>query len=75
MYIDDILLIAQSPEILKQYTLTTLDLLEALGHLVNYPKPQLTHTQSTTLPWFVVNCKLGNSASQFPKDRIIQREA
>ena len=59
MYIDDILLIAQSPEILKQYTLTTLDLLEALGHLVNYPKSQLTHTQSTTLLWFVVNCKTG----------------
>ena len=59
MYIDDILLIAQSPEILKQYTLTTLDLLEALGHLVNYPKSQLTHTQSTTFLWFVVNCKTG----------------
>ena len=57
MYIDDILLIVQSPEILKQYTLTTLGLLEALGHLVNYPKSQLTHTQSTTFLWLVVNCK------------------
>ena len=48
VYIDDILLIAQSPELLKQHTLATLNLLAALGYLVNYPKSQLIPTQSTT---------------------------
>ena len=41
VYIDHILLVAQSPKLLKQHTLATLNLLEALGYLVNYPKSQL----------------------------------
>ena len=48
VYIDNILLIAQSLELLKQHTLATLNLLEALGYLVNYPKSQLIPTHSTT---------------------------
>lgn len=40
VYIDDILLIAQFHELLKQHTLATLNLLAAVGYLVNYPKSQ-----------------------------------
>ena len=75
MYKDDILQIAQSPEILKQHTLTTLDLLEALGHLVNYPKSKLAHTQSTIFLGLVVNCKTGELSFPISKVKTIQKEA
>ena len=75
MYIDDILLIAQSPKLLKQHTLSTLNLLEALGYLVNYPKSQLIPTQSTTFLGFVVDCQTGELSLPSSKVKSIQKEA
>ena len=75
MYINDILLIAQSPKLLKQHTLATLDLLEALGYLVNYPKSQLTPTQTTTFLGFVVICTTWELSLPISKVKTIQKEA
>ena len=75
MYINDILLIAQSPKLLKQHTLATLDLFEALGHLVNYPKSQLTPTQTTTFLGFVVICTTWELSLPISKVKTIQKEA
>ena len=75
VYIDDILLIAQSPKLLKQHTLATLNLLEAPGYLVNYPKSQLIPTQSTTFLGFVVDCQMGELSLPSSKVKSIQKEA
>ena len=68
-------MIAQSTKLLKQHTLATLDLFEALGHLVNYPKSQLTPTQTTTFLGFIVNCKTWELSLPISKVKTIQKEA
>ena len=55
IYIDDILLMGQAKEIVQDHTAITLDLLEALGFLVNYPKSQLVPTQSLDSLGFRIN--------------------
>ena len=42
VFIDDILLMGPSEETVLSYTALTLDLLESLGFLINYPKSHLT---------------------------------
>lgn len=59
IYIDDILLMPQSEEAPRNQTALTLNLLEALGFLVNYPKSQLQPTQTIEFLGFQVDSKLG----------------
>ena len=57
IYIDDILLMAQTEESARVHTAITLDLLEALGFLVNYPKFQLNPAQSIEFLGFQIDSK------------------
>ena len=56
-YIDDILIMAPSEQLAKDHLLLTLDLLEILGFLINYPKCVLHPTQNIDFLGFVVNSR------------------
>ena len=55
IYLDDLLLMNKSPSTLKEHTTLTLDLLEALGFLVNYPKSHLTPSQEMEYLGFLID--------------------
>ena len=55
IHIDDILHMGQGEEIVQDHTAITLNLLEALGYLVNYPKSQLVPMQSLDFLGFRIN--------------------
>ena len=57
IHIDDILIMAQSRELAQTHSLVTLDLLEMLGFLINYPKCILYPTQVIEFLGFVVNSR------------------
>ena len=55
MYIDDILIMAESEILAKEHTVGLIHLLENLGFVINYPKSQLTPTQEIEFLGFVIN--------------------
>ena len=55
IFIDNILLIRPSEEVVMSHMSLTLDLLESLGFLVNYPKSHLTPTSKIDFLGFQVN--------------------
>ena len=55
IYLDDLLLLDQDRDKLKEHTATVLTLLEALGFLVNYPKSVLEPTQILVFLGFIIN--------------------
>ena len=73
IYLDDLLLMNGNQEALKEQTLMALDILEALGFLVNYPKSQLTPVQEVEYLGFLISsmCK----ELQLPKTKVDQRQA
>lgn len=57
IYIDDILIMAPSERLATNHLLLTLDLLEILGFLINYPKCVLHPTQNIDFLGLVVNSR------------------
>ena len=57
--VDDLLLMNGFQKALKEQTLVALDILEALGFLVNYPKSQLTPVKEAEYLGFLISsmCK------------------
>ena len=55
IYLDDLLLLHQNRDTLKEHTATALALLEALGFLVNYPKSMLDPSQIMVFLGFTIN--------------------
>ena len=55
IYIDDILIMADSPSVVKEHTAALIYLLENLGFIVNYPKSLLSPTQEIEILGFIVN--------------------
>jgi hypothetical protein len=55
IYIDDILIMAQSQVVAHQHLVLALDVLELLGFLVNYPKCTLVPTQKIEFLGFMVD--------------------
>ena len=57
IYLDDLLLLDQDKERLKEHTAIALAILEALGFLVNYPKSSLSPGQIVTFLGFVIDSR------------------
>ena len=55
VYIDDLLLLHQDKEKLREFSATVLVLLESLGFLINYPKSVLEPTQNLVFLGFTIN--------------------
>ena len=55
IYIDDILIIANTESLLRDHIMGVVYLLENLGFVLNYPKSQLIPTQEIEFLGFVVN--------------------
>jgi len=55
IYLDDLLLLNKNPTTLNKLTSLALDLLEALGFLVNYPKSHLTPSQEVEYLGFLID--------------------
>ena len=55
IYIDDILIMAESEAMAREHTAASIYLLENLGFVINYPKSQLEPTQEIVFLGFVVN--------------------
>ena len=55
IYIDDILVMAETESLLKDHTTAVVYLLENLGFVINYPKSELTPTQEIEFLGFTVN--------------------
>lgn len=73
IYLDDLLLMNRNQEVLKGQTLSALDLLEALGFLVNYPKSQLTPVQEVEYLGFLINSM--RRELQLPRSKVDQIKA
>ena len=55
IYLDDILLVASSPLILRQHTNIVINLLQDLGFIINFEKSILTPTQILEFLGFIIN--------------------
>ena len=55
VYIDDLLLLHQDKQKLREFSATALVLLESLGFLINYPKSVLGPTQTLVFRGFIIN--------------------
>ena len=55
IYIDDILIVAETESLLRDHIMGVVYLLENLGFVINHPKSQLTPTQEIEFLGFVVN--------------------
>lgn len=75
IYIDDILIMAQSRQIAQDHLHLTLDILEILGFLVNYPKCVLKPTQIIDFLGFLVNSREMKLYLPQEKVTIINKEA
>lgn len=75
MYIDNILLFARTKERARNHTAMTLDLLEALGFLVNYPKSQLTPSQTIVFLGFQIDSKSVSLSLREEKETHLRQEA
>ena len=73
IYLDDLLLMNRNREVLKEQTLTALDILEALGFLVNYPKSQLIPAQEVEYLGFLINSV--HKELQLPRSKLDRIEA
>ena len=75
IYIDDILIMAQSQALAYQHLLLTLDVLELVGFLVNYTKSITSPTQEIDFLGLVVNSR--TMTLSLPQEKIlkIQKEA
>ena len=74
VFIDDILLMGPSEEMVLSHTALTLDLLESLGFLINYPKSHLTPARKIDFLGFQVDSS--TMALSLPESKIthIQQE-
>ena len=74
VFIDDILLMGPSEEMVLSHTALTLDLLESLGFLINYPKSHLTPAKKIDFLGFQVDSS--TMALSLPESKIthIQQE-
>lgn len=75
MYIDNILLFAGTKERARDHTAMTLDFLEALGFLVNYPKSQLTPSQTIVFLGFQIDSKSVSLSLREEKETHLRQEA
>ena len=75
IYLDDILLMEQSREVLRQHTALAVSLLESLGFLINYPKSHLEPSQLLEYLGFLVDTV--KKELKLPKEKIerIKKEA
>ena len=71
IYFDNLLLLNKNPTTLKEHTLLALDLLEALGFLVNYPKSHLTPSQEVEYLGFLIDSSQRELC--LPKTKLNQR--
>ena len=55
IYIDDILIMADTPTMAREHTAGLIFLLENLGFIINYPKSLLTPTQELNFLGFLIN--------------------
>lgn len=70
VYIDDFLLMHQKKQDLIEQTALTLNLLEALGFLVNYSKSHLQPSQRIEYLGFMINSLTGELS--LPKEKVVQ---
>ena len=70
VYLDDMLILAQTKEELLKWRSMVLDLLENLGFLINYNKSELEPTQSLIFLGFLIDTM--NMQIRLPKDKISQ---
>lgn len=68
VYLDDILLIAQSKQLVLQHASSTLNLLEGLGFILNYQKSLLVPSQQIKFLGYLVNSI--NLSLNLPRDKI-----
>ena len=68
IYIDDILVMAETESLLKDHITAVVYLLENLGFVVNYPKSELTPTQEIEFLGFTVNST--NMELRLPGEKI-----
>ena len=70
VYLDDMLILAQTKEELLRWRSIVLDLLENLGFLINYVKSELEPTQSLVFLGFLINTVC--MQIKLPKDKVSQ---
>ena len=70
VYLDDMLILAQTKEELLKWRSIVLDLLENLGVLINYDKLELEPTQSLMFLVFLINTV--SMEIKLPKEKVIQ---
>ena len=68
IYLDDILIMAESEALTLHHAASTLNLLEGLGFIVNYNKSQLTPCQSIEFLGFLINST--NLTLQLPGEKL-----
>ena len=68
IYLDDILIMAESQVLALHHAASTLNLLEGLGFIVNYNKSQLTPCQSIEFLGFLINST--NLTLQLPGEKL-----
>ena len=68
IYLDDILIMAESEALALHHAASTLNLLEGLGFIVNYNKSQLTPCQSIEFLGFLINST--NLTLQLPGEKL-----
>ena len=68
IYLDDLLVMHQDKEELKDQSALAVNLLEALGFLVNYPKSQLEPSQTTVYLGFVIDSV--KKELQLPNEKV-----
>ena len=70
IYLDDVLILAQTKEELLKWRSIILDLLENLGFLINYDKSELEPSQSLIFLGFLINTV--NMEIKLPKEKVSQ---
>ena len=70
VYLDDMLILAQTKEDLLKWWSIVLDLLENLGFLINYDKSELEPTQSLVFLGFLINTV--SMEIKLPKEKVSQ---
>ena len=69
IYLDDLLLLAQIKETVKEHAVTVLTILEALGFLINYMKSSLEPQQEVTFLGFEIRSK--HMELKLPQDKLV----
>ena len=68
IYLDDLLLLNQKKKSFKEHTVIALEILEALGFLVNYPKSSMTPDQAITFLGFDIDST--SKRLSLPKEEV-----